>query len=384
MDALTIIIMIVLFILAMLFVFSTALLTPYIGKKNLISVILLGLIVGLAGGAFLLSPIVGDLPDFTRTIVEESTVGSDVVTMDISTNTNLTQTIQNITAINGVEKLDYQGIIIKIDEEFDSDYERNLIMQALNNSNENITNVVETQNNTFLIKIKEGGDPQGVLASIYNTFKRETYTHLRYTSMQANATVKANNVTKIMEELSKNNVVIQNVTGPTETEIAAISKILPNETNIILVSGVIGVLVAIAGFFVDSLITFINNFRKKRKKKPSEREKIKRKVVPGTEMKGSPRRNRNRNRKIKESKGNSIDIFNESFDESPKQNIGSNKNFKQLTDEDLKTKKISEKESRSRFSFRRSSKSDEKKQSGKENKSSDKRKSPKFRPKRKE
>ena len=156
MDALTIIIMIVLFILAMLFVFSTALLTPYIGKKNLISVILLGLIVGLAGGAFLLSPIVGDLPDFTRTIVEESTVGSDVVTMDISTNTNLTQTIQNITAINGVEKLDYQGIIIKIDEEFDSDYERNLIMQALNNSNENITNVVETQNNTFLIKIKEG------------------------------------------------------------------------------------------------------------------------------------------------------------------------------------------------------------------------------------
>lgn len=384
MDALTIIIMIVLFILAMLFVFSTALLTPYIGKKNLISVILLGLIVGLAGGAFLLSPIVGDLPDFTRTIVEESTVGSDVVTMDISTNTNLTQTIQNITAINGVEKLDYQGIIIKIDEEFDSDYERNLIMQALNNSNENITNVVETQNNTFLIKIKEGGDPQGVLASIYNTFKRETYTHLRYTSMQANATVKANNVTKIMEELSKNNVVIQNVTGPTETEIAAISKILPNETNIILVSGVIGVLVAIAGFFVDSLITFINNFRKKRKKKPSEREKIKRKVVPGTEMKGSPRRNRNRNRKIKESKGNSIDIFNESFDESPKQNIGSNKNFKQLTDEDLKIEKVSEKESRSRFSFGRSSKSDENKKSGKEKKSSNKRKAPKFRPKRKE
>lgn len=331
-----------------------------------------------------MSPIVGDLPDFTRTIVEESTVGSDVVTMDISTNTNLTQTIQNITAINGVEKLDYQGIIIKIDEEFDSDYERNLIMQALNNSNENITNVVETQNNTFLIKIKEGGDPQRVLASIYNTFKRETYTHLRYTSMQANATVKANNVTKIMEELSKNNVVIQNVTGPTETEIAAISKILPNETNIILVSGVIGVLVAIAGFFVDSLITFINNFRKKRKKKPSEREKIKRKVVPGTEMKGSPRRNRNRNRKIKESKGNSIDIFNESFDESPKQNIGSNKNFKQLTDEDLKIEKVSEKESRSRFSFGRSSKSDENKKSGKEKKSSNKRKAPKFRPKRKE
>ena len=96
MDVLTIIIMIVLFILAMLFVFSTALLTPYIGKKNLISVILLGLIVGLASGAFLLTPIVGDIPDFTRVIVEESVDGTDVIELDLSTNGNLTQIIQNI------------------------------------------------------------------------------------------------------------------------------------------------------------------------------------------------------------------------------------------------------------------------------------------------
>ena len=166
MDALTIIIMMVLFILAMLFVFSTALLTPYIGKKNLISVILLGLIVGLAAGAFLLSPIVEDIPDFTRTIVEESVDGTDVIELDLSTNGNLTQIIQNISSIGGVEKVDYNGITIKIDEEFDSDTEKRLLTQALNNSNENITDVIEQNNNTFLVVIAEGGDPQGVLNSI--------------------------------------------------------------------------------------------------------------------------------------------------------------------------------------------------------------------------
>lgn len=386
MDALTIIIMIVLFILAMLFVFSTALLTPYIGKKNLISVIVLGLIVGLAAGAFLLTPIMDDMPDFTRTIVEESVDGTDVIELDLSTNGNLTQIIQNISSINGVERVDYKGITIKIDEDFDSNTEKRLITQAINNSNQNISNVIERDDKTFLVEIKEGGDPQGVLNSIYNTFDRETYTHLRYTAMNANATVQANNVTKILNAISENEVVVLNVTGPTETQNAFLSQFMPSGTNVILASGILGIIVAIAGFFVDSLITFINNFRKKRKKKPTEREKIKRKVVPGTDTKGSPRRNRRR-------KSNSIDIFDESFDESPKQNIGSNKRFKQLTVDDFKSEdeiKTTEKgKSKKRFSiFNRSSKSDtkpkQKKESRKENKKSNKRGTPRFRPKRRD
>lgn len=386
MDALTIIIMMVLFILAMLFVFSTALLTPYIGKKNLISVILLGLIVGLAAGAFLLTPIMDDMPDFTRTIVEESVDGTDVIELDLSTNGNLTQIIQNISSITGVESVDYKGITIKIDEDFDSDTEKRLITQSINSSNEDISNVVDLGNKTFLVEIAEGGDPQGVLNSIYNTFDYATYTHLRYTSMNANATIQANNVTKILNAMSENDVVVLNVTGPTETQNAFFSQFMPSGINIILASGVLGIIVAIAGFFVDSLITFLNNFRKKRKKKPTEREKIKRKVVPGTDTKGSPRRNRRR-------KSNSIDIFDESFDESPKQNIGSNKRFKQLTVDDFKTDdefNSTEKEKSKRgFSlFNRSSKSDtkpkQKKESRKSNKKSKKRGTPKFRPKRRD
>ena len=384
MDALTIIIMIVLFILAMLFVFSTALLTPYIGKKNLISVILLGLIVGLAAGAFLLTPIMDDIPDFTRTIVEESVDGTDVIELDLSTNGNLTQIIQNISSINGVESVDYKGILIKIDEDFDSNTEKRLITRAINNSNQDISNVIEIDDKTFLVEIAENGDPQGVLNSIYSTFSHETYTHLRYTAMNANATVQANNVTKILNAISENEVVVLNVTGPTESQNAFFSQFMPSGTNVILASGILGVIVAVAGFFVDSLITFINNFRKKRKKKPTEREKIKRKVVPGTDTKGSPRRNRRR-------KSNSIDIFDESFDESPKQNIGSNKRFKQLTVDDFKSDdeiKTTEKEkSKSRFSlFNRSSKSEiepkQKKESRKENKKSKKLGTPRFRPKR--
>ncbi len=387
MDVITVIIMFVLFLLAMIFVFSSALLTPYIGKKNLITVVILGLVVGIVAGAFLAAPIVEDLPDFTRTVVEESVAGTDVVELELSTNGNLTEIINNISSIEGVEKVDYNGITFKVDEPFVTDSDKERFISFLTGANSNITGIDEISNDTYYVKMSEEADPQGILDSIYYSFGQQTYIHLKYTSMQANATVKANNITKIIDAIGKNDAVVLNITGPTEDMISQINKYLPNQVNAVLMSGALGVLVALAGFFVDSLFTLVNNFRKKRNTS-SDRERIKRKVVPGTENR------KTRSRKVNK---DSIDIFDESFNESPKQTIGSNKRFKQLTEDDLKERKnkasndIFEKKEKSKkglsFSrFKKSSKSDKEsaesntKKSSRKNK---KRQAPRVRPKRK-
>ncbi|OED30141.1 hypothetical protein [Methanosphaera sp. WGK6] len=389
MDALTIVIMLILFIIAMIFVFSTALLTPYIGKRNLVSVVLLGLIVGLVGGAFLLSPIVDDIPDFTRTIVEESTDGSDIIEMDLSTNGNITQIIENISSITGVQNVSYDGINIKIDEEFDSDTEKTTLVNALTSSNTNITGIEEKENNTFFVKIAPGGDPQSVLNSIYSVFSTHTYTHLRYTSMQANATVAANNVTKIMSTISNNGAVVLNVTGPTEDKINSINKFIPDKTNVVLFAGVIGVIVGLAGFFIDTIFTFTKD-RKRNSRKESSRDRIKRKTVPGTDKR--KRSNKNVPRR------DSIDIFDESFEGSKKQTIGSNKQFKPMNEVEEPKSKIkpekSEKKSKSRFGrlLSRSSNKTKKPKQKQENKktrdnvksSENRREVPKVRPRRKD
>ena len=161
---------------------------------------------------------------------------------------------------------------------------------------------------------------------------------------------------------------------------------MPNQLNAVIMSGVLGVLVALAGFFVDSIYTFITNFRKKRNTS-SDRERIKRKVVPGTEN----RQTRSRRAPSKDS----IDIFDDSFDNSPKQTIGSNKRFKQLTADDLKERSIntskdqskSKEKSNKRFSrnpFKKSSEDKkEVKNEVKTSKRSSKRRAPRVRPKRK-
>lgn len=385
MDVITVIIMLVLFLLAMIFVFSSALLTPYIGKKNLITVVLLGLVVGIVAGAFLAAPMVEDLPDVTRTIVEESVAGTDIVELELSTNGNLTEIINNISSIEGVEKVDYTGITFKVDEQFETNNQKARFLSFLNETNSNITSIDEIANDTFYVNMNDDADPQGILDSIYYTFGQQTYIHLKYTSMQANATVKANNITKIIAAIGENDAVIINITGPTEDMINQINKYLPNQFNAVILSGVLGVVVALAGFFVDSIFTLINKFRKKRKTS-SDRERIKRKVVPGTENR------KTRSRKVNK---DSIDIFDESFNNSPKQTIGSNKRFKQLTEDDLKQKKSTasndifeeEQKSKKRFSlnpFKSSNKKENTKKATKRNtKSNTKRNAPRVRPKRK-
>lgn len=375
MDSITIVIMLILFILAMIFVFSTALLTPYIGKKNLVSVVLLGLIVGVAGGAFLLSPIVDDIPDFTRTVVEESTQGSDTVQLDLSTNGNLTQIIQNISSINGVQKVEYTGITIKIDQDFDTPNDETRFLTALNASNDAISSIDDQGNNTYFVRITEGGDPQSVLDSIYSTFSANTYAHLRYTSMNANATVSANNVTKIMNTISKSGAVVVDVTGPTEDKISVINQCIPNQTNVVVISAIIGVVVAVIGFFVDTIYTFTQNRRKRKARQETTRDKIKRKTVPGTE-----KNRKSHNQKLP--RRDSIDIFDESFDKSPKQNIGSNKNFKPLNEDDLKEKP---EKTENKKRFRKPDKPQENKEVKTDKKdSSNKKKKLRVRPKRKD
>lgn len=386
MDVITVIIMLVLFLLAMIFVFSSALLTPYIGKKNLVTVVILGLVVGIVAGAFLAASMVEDLPDVTRTIVEESVAGTDIVELELSTNGNLTEIINNISSIDGVEKVDYTGITFKVDEQFATDNDKSRFLSFLKGANENISSIDEVANDTFYVTMNQDADPQGILDSIYYTFGQQTYTHLKYTSMQANATVKANNITKIIAAIGENDAVVLNITGPTEDMINQINKYLPNQFNAVILSGLLGVVVALAGFFVDSIFTLINKFRKKRRTS-SDRERIKRKVVPGTE---------NRKTRSRKASKDSIDIFDESFNESPKQTIGSNRRFKQLTEDDLKQKKNTastdifeeEKKSKKGFSLNPFKKSSDKKESSKKAtkknaKANNRRKAPRVRPKRK-
>ncbi|MGP8023720.1 MAG: hypothetical protein ACLPHE_06830, partial [Methanobacterium sp.] len=89
MDTVIVIVMLVLFIFLMVFVFSIALLTPIIGKKNLLFVLSIGFVVGLVGGGFLIAPLYNDVPDIARSIYTLNDGGTEIINVNISTQNNV-------------------------------------------------------------------------------------------------------------------------------------------------------------------------------------------------------------------------------------------------------------------------------------------------------
>ena len=94
MDTLTVILMIGLFIFLLVFIFSAALLTPLIGKRNILFVIFLGFTVGAVGGAFFIAPAFDDIPLIASSVMTSTSSGTDLVDINVSTDINVSNFIQ--------------------------------------------------------------------------------------------------------------------------------------------------------------------------------------------------------------------------------------------------------------------------------------------------
>ncbi len=94
MDTLAVILMIGLFILILVFIFSTALLTPLIGKRNILFVIVLGFTVGAVGGAFFIAPVFDDIPAMADSVITcNKSRAQMLLDINVSTDINITDFI---------------------------------------------------------------------------------------------------------------------------------------------------------------------------------------------------------------------------------------------------------------------------------------------------
>ena len=109
MDTLTVILMIGLFIFLLVFIFSAALLTPLIGKRNILFVIFLGFTVGAVGGAFFIAPAFDDIPVIASSIITGTSSGTDMVDINVSTDVNISDFIQSSRKLMGLKVFRVMG-----------------------------------------------------------------------------------------------------------------------------------------------------------------------------------------------------------------------------------------------------------------------------------
>lgn len=252
METLFVIVMIILFFLLMAFVFSTALLTPLIGKKNFIFVIGLGFIVGVIGGAFFIAPVYDDLPDMARGFYMSTTNQQEVINLNISTDSNVNQAIEEIKQIPGVQSVESGEITVKTTT-ISSAWKSNL-ESRIKNANNNITSGTIVSNDTMLVQIKPGSDPTDVIKKLKSWMVLVSGVDVRFSIVQVNVVVDASKVDEVVKQLPQGEVVVTGINGPIEKEIQTLKNSLPSKNNIIFFCGLFGVIVGLLGMFIDSII----------------------------------------------------------------------------------------------------------------------------------
>lgn len=258
MGTIEVIIMIILFIVLMVFVFSTALLTPIIGKKNLIFVILMGFIAGIIGGAFFISPIMDDIPGIAASFYQSTSKDLDTVNLDVSTNIDINQFINNVKGTDGVKNVNVSGITVKTSQ-FSNQWV-NTLGNRIPNSNTNITSAQVQGNDTINIQIEGGSDPQTVINKLKDWLMLVGAINLNYSVVHVAIQTEPAKTNQIINQFSQN-AVVTNIKGPTQDRINSIKAILPNKSNIIIVCGFIGMLVGLAGLFIDTLLGLFGNIK---------------------------------------------------------------------------------------------------------------------------
>lgn len=265
MGTLAAILMIVLFFVLMVFVFSIALLTPLIGKRNLLFVVFLGFTVGVIGGAFFISPIMDDIPDMARAVYQFTDDSPEVISVDVSTNTNVTQFIKTTKSIEGVKSVESSGITIKTDAF--SDTWKNIILGRASSISSNITSVSIPSNNTLILQVKENSDPQTVINSLEEWLMFAGGINVKYSTVHVSVNVDASQVDSVVSNLPQDQVVITGIKGPVEDKINYLNSVLPKKSNVVLVCGFLGMLVGLAGVFIDTIMEGLKRTRDKFRRK---------------------------------------------------------------------------------------------------------------------
>ena len=258
METIAVILMVILFLVLMVFVFSTALLTPIIGKKNLIFVVLMGFMVGIIGGAFFISPIMDDIPNIASAFYQSTSTDLDTLYLDIPDSVDVNQFIDATKNIDGVKNVTVTGITIKT-YGF-SDYWKNTLENRIPVSNTNITSVQIQGNDTLNIQIKNGSDPKSTIKSLDDWLMLIAGIGTSYSAVHLNVQTDPSKTNQIENQLSQT-VVISSIKGPTQDKINSLKAILPNPSNVIILCGFIGMFVGLAGVFIDSILGIFDSIK---------------------------------------------------------------------------------------------------------------------------
>ncbi|MGL6299206.1 MAG: hypothetical protein ACRC1M_08590 [Methanobacteriaceae archaeon] len=260
MDLILSIFYIILFILIMVFIFSMALLTPILDKKNMISLIAISFIIGAIGGAFFISPIYDELPYIIGSSEQIVNGQNEHIIVNIPVTNNIKESISGIKSREGVLSVEEHGIYIKTDK-FSSE-RKQFIESKISKLDSNIKIININTNGEIQMEVTSKVDVGNFTNSLSNWLSYTGDINVRSKFIEVEVTAEASKVSEIEDYLNRNSMIVSSVYGPVQESINKTKETMPDSAVSVLISGIIGVLIAFIGMSFDKIKEFFKPVKK--------------------------------------------------------------------------------------------------------------------------
>lgn len=260
MEIITTIIYIILFIVMMIFVFSIGMLKKFMPKREVLLVLLVAFLIGSIGGAFFLEPIYNELPSVVSAVETNLPNNEETLYLDLSSSLDLTELNNNITNTPGFISYEETGITITL-WTF-NEKEKAYFEDIVGNIDSHYGNYTVDSDGKININLTENYTASQALKSFSDWYKLVFGETLSYAQVHSKLVIESSSLDEFKDNLLERSVVPSKIEGPVQDSVNATNSTMISSTEFVLVTGVVGVVVAVIGIYFDSVVVFYRRFKK--------------------------------------------------------------------------------------------------------------------------
>lgn len=259
MDIITTIIYLVLFIIMMVFVFSIGMLKQYMPKREVLLVLGVAFLIGAIGGAFFLDPIYDELPEVVGLVEKNMPNNEETMYLDLSSSIDTESLKNDLSAMKGFKSFDETAISIPMwsFNQREHDYFDSVVGNI--DSHYKDYNVSSDRINIELEENYSSSDALKTFSDWYKLVYDET---ISYAQIQAVLVVDSSELDHFEQALLDKGIVASSIDGPVQDSLNNTNSSMLSNMEFTLFCGGIGVVVAILGIYMDSIVPAYRRFRK--------------------------------------------------------------------------------------------------------------------------
>ena len=260
MDILTTIIYLALFIILMVFIFSIGMLRRYIPKKEVLLILVVAFLIGSIGGAFFLDPIYDELPSVVTIIEKNMPNNEETLYLDLSSSTDMNDLRNNLSGTPGFKSFKEDYILIPL-WSF-NDQEMEYYNSIVGNIDPNYESFTVNQSGTINITLKDNYSANEAIKSFADWYKAVYGGTLSYAQIHAVLVIDSTSLDTFEQNLLARGIVASQIEGDIQNSIDSANATMLSNVEVTLISGVIGVVVAVIGIYIDSVVPAFRRFKK--------------------------------------------------------------------------------------------------------------------------